>query len=103
MPMRNYLAVPLVATFAASLTFAASGKMEFRVRDSLNHYPVQAVIKGEGPEPFSLTTDAGGYGEIELPVGEYRLEISASGHATLRTHNLVEAGKTTRAGCFLDP
>jgi hypothetical protein len=80
----------------------ASGTMTFWVRDSRCHYSLQAVIKGEGPESFSVTTDAKGRGKIDLPAGEYRLEISASGHTSLRTHYLVEPGKTTKAGAFLD-
>jgi len=38
-----------------------------------------------------------------LPVGDYLLQISASGYSELRTHYLVENGKTTVGGAFLDP
>lgn len=87
---------------AASQSPAASGTMTFWVRDVHSHYSLPAVIKGEGPKSFSVTTDAKGRGKIDLPAGEYRLEISASGHASLRTHYLVEPGKTTKAGAFLE-
>ena len=101
--MRSCLAVPLLVAVTASIMSAATGTMEFRVRDSHSHYAVRALIKGDGPQSFLLTTDAKGYGKIDLPVGEYRLEMSASGYAALRTHYHVEAGKLTSAGAFLDP
>jgi hypothetical protein len=100
---RRRFAVALLTPLTSLPIYAATGTLELRIRDSRNHHPVHAVIKGDGPSPFSLETDAKGYGTIELPIGDYRLEISASGYASLRTHYLVESGKTTRAGAFLDP
>jgi hypothetical protein len=75
--------------------------MTFRIRDSVTHFPVQAVIKGEGPTSFSLVTDAKGQAKIALPEGQYRLEISATGYDPMRTHYLINAGKTTPAGALL--
>jgi hypothetical protein len=76
--------------------------MQFRVKDSRTHHPLQASITGEAPSGFTLTTDVNGRGSIDLPAGEYRLEISASGYNSLRTHYAIKAGKTTSAGAFLD-
>ncbi len=100
--MRNCPAIALLVALAAPLMSVATGTMELRVRDSRSHYPVQATIKGDGPKSFSITTDTKGYGKIDLPTGEYRLEISTPGYATLMTHYPVEPGKTTSAGAFLD-
>ena len=100
--MRNHFAL-LLACFAPLAFAGDSGTIQLRVRDSHTHFPVRAIIKGYGLTSFSVTTDAKGYGSVVLPTGEYQLEISAPGYATLSTHYPVEPGKTTTAGAFLDP
>jgi hypothetical protein len=100
--LRGCLAVLLLLALASFPLSAATGTMQFRVKDSRTHHPLQASITGEAPSGFTLTTDVNGRGSIDLPAGEYRLEISASGYNSLRTHYAIEAGKTTSAGGFLD-
>jgi hypothetical protein len=93
-----HLVVRLSLIFAVSVLAADTGTMTFRVRDDLTHFPIQAVIKGEGPTSFSLVTDAKGEGKVTLPEGEYRLEISARGYDPLRPSFVVRAGGITAAG-----
>ena len=99
---RGCLAVLLLLALASFPVSAATGTMQLRIKDGRTHHPLQALVTGEGPSGFTLTTDINGRGSIDLPAGEYRLEISASGYNSLRTHYAIEAGKTTSAGAFLD-
>lgn len=96
------VATSMLGLCITALLSAATGTINFRVRDSRSHRAVQAVIKSEGPEPFTVTTDDRGRTKRQTPVGEYRLEISAFGYKTLRTYVVVESGKTANTGVYLD-
>jgi hypothetical protein len=100
--IQTCFAFVVLATLAAIETDAVSGSMALRVSDSRTSYPVQAVINGEGPKAFSATTDRKGYLKMVLPVGEYHLQISAPGHAVMKTHNVVQQGRVTSFGIMLD-
>lgn len=93
----------LVTVLTTGLLKAASGTMTFRVTDVISHRPVQAVITGQGPESFTLTTDANGRASRQLQEGDYLLEFSALGYSPLKTRFIVSAGKTVKAGALLTP
>src|SRR3954452_9203827 len=100
--IQTCFALAVLAILAAIETHTASGSMALRVSDSRTSYPVQAVINGKGPKAFSATTDRKGYLKMVLPVGEYHLQISAPGHAAMKTHNVVQQGRVTSLGLMLD-
>ncbi len=82
---------------------AATGIVEGRVKDAITHFGVQAVVKLDGPESLSFSTDSTGYFRREVAPGQYREEYSAAGYRPLRSHDVVVEGKITATGAFLNP
>jgi hypothetical protein len=103
---RNFSIITLtlfIAFTAALPASAVSGVLDFQVKDSLTHQPIQASVAGSGIQTFSVSTDSRGDARMTLPSGDYFLEVSAPGYASLRTHYAVENGKNTLGGAYLDP
>lgn len=82
---------------------AATGVLEITVRDANTHYSLQANIGLEGPQRLSVQTDDIGRLRLTLAPGEYRIEISASGHKLMRTHYKIGPGKNLPFTIMLDP
>jgi len=86
----------------AAVAFAATGTLELRVRDARTYQPVPATIKGAGPQAFSVTIDASGNRNVDLPPGDYRLEITSPGYKLRRAHYVVTSGVKSPFTIMLD-
>jgi hypothetical protein len=86
---------PIMLWFAfASSLIAASGGIEYKIRDTLTHHPVKAatikLIAQSNIRPVTVTGDQTGHARIIgiLP-GEYGVEISAPDYEPMRTHTRI--------------
>src|ERR1019366_3939961 len=93
----------MLCVLAVSPAVAASGYLSITVNDVETHYSVPALVKGDGPELFSVSTDETGLLKRALAPGEYRLEVSAPGYKSMKSRATVEAGRTSFLGFMLDP
>jgi len=94
MLQRSLFVVPLLVVLSSSILSAATGRLEILVRDVETHYAVAANLNLDGPESLSLESDATGRVQRAFSVGEYRIEVSAPGYKTTRTHTYVSPSKS---------
>jgi hypothetical protein len=99
---RRCFAVSLLVCLVAAVAFAATGTLELRVRDARTYQPVPATIKGAGPQAFSVMIDASGNRDVDLPSGDYRLEITSIGYKLRRAHYVVTSGVKSSFTVMLD-
>lgn len=91
--MNERKAVMLCFAFASSL-IAASGSIEYKIRDSLTHHPIKTATIKLIPQsigtPITATADQKGHGRIiGIPPGEYGVEISAPGYKPMTSHDTI--------------
>ena len=91
---RAYVAVLALIVSAASAFSAATGTLRLRVRDVVTDYNVRATIKLEGPESVAVKTDDYGRVTREMPAGNYRVVVSATGYEVRRAHLEIGSGRT---------
>src|SRR5262249_50223085 len=86
--------------FAVLYRLPPSGFIQGHVTDYNDHNPVSATVKAlqNGTPVRTTTTDADGFYRMQVPVGTYDVEASATNYATETAHNVpvAEDGTTTQ-------
>jgi hypothetical protein len=85
------------------MSAAASSNLSVAVNDAATHYSIQALVKADGPETFSVMTDGIGKLDRALAPGEYHLEVSAPGYEGMRSTATIESGRSTPMIFMLNP
>jgi carboxypeptidase family protein/PEGA domain-containing protein len=97
------LGCALAQSLVLSGALAASGTLNLAINDTSTHYGVPALVRGVGPESFSLYADDAGLLKRELTSGEYQIEVTAPGYKNMKSEVTVRDGKTTNLGFMLTP
>ena len=101
--VRALLTIGALFAFTELPTLAANGVFQVAVKDSHTHYALQASLTLQGPQNVSVRTNEAGRVTVSLEPGEYRIEVSAPLHKTLRTHTNIHQGASDSGTVFLDP
>lgn len=102
-PLFCSLVLPILFASAIFPLSATTGVLRITVRDVDTHYALQANVSLDGPQRLSVQTDATGRVTLTLAPGEYRIEVTASGHKLQRTHYNVMPGANLPGTIMLDP
>ena len=97
------VAVAVLALFAVSGAWGASGSINIRARDVETGYGIRATLTLEGPESLKLQTDGFGRVRRDIPVGRYLYTISAQGYEEARSHLQVNPGSNLPGAVMMKP
>ena len=85
----RWMMVALLVAWFGSLACAADPVINLRVRDSHTRLAITAFIHLEGPVNLNLRTDETGRVSPSAAPGDYRIEVTADGYKSMRSHFAV--------------
>jgi hypothetical protein len=93
----------LLLACAAIPLHADTGVLSLNVRDGATDFAIHAKVALKGPKTIAAETDATGSLSIVLPLGEYQVELSATGYKPMTFPQSIVTGDNQAGQIMLDP
>jgi hypothetical protein len=100
---RKPVLLALLLACAVLPVYADTGVLSLNVRDGATDFAIHAKVAFRGPKTFSAETDDTGSLRITLPLGEYEIDLSASGYKAMTFPQSVVLGDNSAGQIMLYP